>query len=75
MNNKYVPNENSSLDKRLGYLVEECGEVMAAVGKSIRWGLAGFNPEPDSDREVNRDWIKRELKDLKYAIELIEKTI
>jgi hypothetical protein len=32
-------------NQKLGYLVEECGEVLAAVGKAQRWGLENFNPE------------------------------
>lgn len=51
----------------LGYLVEECGEVLAAVGKSQRWGLESVNPE-NGDPETNREWILRELKDLSGAI-------
>ena len=35
-----------TLGQKLGYLVEECGEVLAAVGKTQRWGLESFNPEP-----------------------------
>ena len=23
--------------QKLGYLIEECGEVLAAAGKSVRW--------------------------------------
>mgnify|MGYP001577498823 CR=1 FL=1 len=62
--------------QKLGYLVEECGETIQAVGKSIRWGLDGYNPElPEAERETNRAWILRELKDLKRAILLVEKEI
>lgn len=60
----------------LGYLVEECGETMAAVGKSLRWGLESTNPElPESERETNRDWILRELADLKRAVGLAERML
>lgn len=56
-------------EERLGYLVEECGEVMAAVGKTLRWGLESVNPElPPEQQETNREWILRELKDLSGAI-------
>lgn len=62
--------------QKLGYLVEECGEVMAAVGKTIRWGLDSSNPElPEQERETNRDWILRELKDLKDAIKITEEEL
>lgn len=57
----------------LGYLVEECGEVMSAVGKSQRWGLESFNPEiPEDDAEKIFEWILRELKDLRRAIKFVE---
>lgn len=62
--------------QKLGYLVEECGEVLSAVGKSIRWGLNSVNPEiPVEKQETNSDWIKRELKDLKRAIRLVEEEL
>ena len=56
----------------LGYLVEECGEVQAAVGKTLRWGLKSTDPEREAGDplhgENNREWILRELKDLEHAI-------
>jgi len=70
MKKEYYPQTD---DQKIGYLVEECGEVMAAVGKSLRWGLDSFNPElPSAEQETNRTWIKRELKDLKRAIRIVE---
>lgn len=70
MRDRYRP---QTLDQKIGYLVEEAGEVMAAAGKSIRWGLAGFNPEvPMDKRETNADWLLRELRDLRDAILMAE---
>jgi hypothetical protein len=61
--------EPKNIQQALGYLVEEAGEVQAAVGKTIRWGLDSTNPElPEAERETNRDWILRELVDLERAI-------
>jgi len=37
--------EPKTTEQALGYLVEECGEVLAAVGKTQRWGLESTNPE------------------------------
>jgi hypothetical protein len=60
----------------LGYLTEECGEVLAAVGKTLRWGLYSYNPElSEEQRELNKDWILRELKDLRGAIDRAEKML
>jgi len=64
--------EPKNMQQRLGYLVEECGEVLAAAGKTIRWGLDGFNPEPGASRETNAEWLLREIQDLKGAISRIE---
>ncbi len=64
-----------TVDQKLGYLVEECGEVLAAVGKTQRWGLDGRNPEPGASPETNREWILRELSDLEYACTLVRAMI
>ena len=73
MKKKYKPLEN---DEKLGYLVEECGEVISAIGKSMRWGMESFNPElPEKEQETNRNWIRRELKDLKRAVRLVEQRL
>lgn len=61
--------EPKTLDQKLGYLVEEAGEVQAAVGKAIRWGLESSSPElPPEEQVTNRDWILAELVDLERAI-------
>lgn len=66
--------EPKTVEQALGYLVEECGEVLAAVGKTQRWGLESTNPEiPIEKQETNRDWILRELCDLELAIERARK--
>lgn len=66
MKHEYEPRNDQ---QRLGYLAEECGEVLAAVGKALRWGLDSSNPElPLEERETNQEWILRELDDLELAI-------
>jgi len=56
-------------DSILGHLVEECGEVLAAAGKTLRWGPDSYNPElPKDQREKNIDWLRRELADLESVI-------
>lgn len=73
MKQRYVP---INTKQKLGYLVEECGEVLAAVGKSIRWGLGSVNPElPVERQETNRKWVLRELVDLKRAIKMVENNL
>ena len=64
--------EPQSLEQKIGYLVEECGEVLSAVGKTIRWGLASVNPAlPVEQQETNKAWILRELPDLRKAIAIL----
>lgn len=76
MDPKYKP---LGLRAELGYLTEECGEVLAAVGKTLRWGTESMNPELKRGEklygETNSEWILRELNDLKRAIELVEASI
>lgn len=63
-------------EEKLGYLVEECGEVLAAIGKTLRWGLESVNPEiPPEQQETNREWILRELKDLMGAIRRVREAL
>lgn len=67
---RYYPH---TLPAKLGYVAEECGEVLAAVGKTIRWGPDSVNPElPPEQQETNRQWVLRELGDLKQAIAILE---
>jgi NTP pyrophosphatase (non-canonical NTP hydrolase) len=62
--------EPKTEQQHLGYLVEEAGEVLAAAGKSQRWGLDSSNPElPADQRETNADWLWREMRDLEGAIQ------
>jgi NTP pyrophosphatase (non-canonical NTP hydrolase) len=69
MKSEYEP---ITIQQRLGYLIEECGEVLAAAGKSLRWGLGSVNPEiPASEQETNADWLRRELNDLEGAIQRV----
>ena len=62
--------------QKLGYLIEECGEVLAAAGKTLRWGLESWNPElPEEQQETNRAWLLRELKDLSSAIRYVREML
>ncbi len=83
MKRKYLP---KTLGGKLARLGEECAEVATATNKTLRVRLEEgisteealdcYNPElPVSKRETNRDWILREIKDLKHAIAQIEKAL
>lgn len=62
----YVRNDYGSI---IGHLIEECGEVLAAAGKLLRWGPESYNPElPAKDRETNEAWLRREIADLESVI-------
>lgn len=55
----------------LGRLIEECGEVLAAAGKSVRFGFDSTDPL-SGDPETNLEWLLRELADLKDAVAQFE---
>jgi hypothetical protein len=65
-NPKYM---RPGLDFAVGKAVEELGELQAALGKTLRWGWGGFNPEPGSDQEPNASWVRREIADVRGAID------
>lgn len=66
MDKKYL---RKGLSFALAHFIEECGEALAAAGKSQRWGMDSVNPElPASQQETNRDWLLRELDDLELTI-------
>jgi NTP pyrophosphatase (non-canonical NTP hydrolase) len=64
-------------DLQLSHVIEECGEVVAAAGKTQRWGRNSMNPLLLSPlgKETNQEWLERELKDLRHAIDRLENTI
>ncbi len=60
-------------EQALSHLVEECGEVLAAAGKTLRFGPGSVNPElPATQQEKNIVWLSREIQDLKRAINAFE---
>lgn len=80
----------SGRDAQASHVVEEIGEtvgpfgdLLAALGKTGRWGWDSTNPEmPVHMRETNRDWVRRalaaakpEVADLLQAIERLETTL
>lgn len=60
----------------LSHLVEECGELMAAIGKLGRWGPDSVDPTlPESEQVTNIEWVKREMLDVEDAIMRFRRTI
>ncbi|MDE2106892.1 MAG: hypothetical protein KGL39_57285 [Patescibacteria group bacterium] len=71
MKSQYEPRTREQF---YGYLIEECGEVLAAAGKTLRWGEMSVNPElPKEQQERNVDWLLREMADLRGAMERLER--
>jgi hypothetical protein len=63
-------------DKRLSHFIEECGEALAAAGKTQRWGAASVNPLlPEHQQETKLCWLRREVADVKKAIKQLEEAI
>ena len=58
----------------LGRFIEECGEALAAAGKTVRYGWASYNPLLSAPTETNEEWLKREISDLEDAIVRLKKT-
>lgn len=62
------------LDFARGKTIEEAGELLAALGKCIRWGWESANPElPRDQQETNADWVRREMADVRGALDNLEK--
>lgn len=57
----------------LGLFIEECGEALAAAGKTVRYGWSSYNPLVVAKRETNDEWLKREIADLEFAISRLRK--
>jgi len=57
-------------DKCLAHAIEECGEFLAAAGKTQRWGRRSVNPLlPPEQQETNEMWLRREMLDVHSALE------
>jgi hypothetical protein len=59
--------------ERLALLSEECGEVIAIIGKILRHGYESCNPF-DVSRTRNRELLEKEIGDVEYAISLLKGT-
>lgn len=63
-------------DKQLSHAIEECGEFLTAAGKTQRWGTLSVNPElPEEEQETNINWLIREARDVREAINRLLVTI
>ena len=61
------------LDFAVGKAIEEAGELIAALGKTLRWGWFSVNPElPRSKQESNESWVRREIADVRGALDNLE---
>lgn len=62
------------LDFAVGKMIEECGELQAAIGKTLRWGWNSVNPElPEHEQESNYLWVVREMQDVRAALDNLER--
>jgi hypothetical protein len=57
---------------KLGRFIEECGECLAAAGKTVRFGWDSYNPLAPT--ESNSEWLYREILDLEQAIKALKKS-
>lgn len=64
------------LDFARGKMIEELGELQAALGKSIRWGWTSVNPElPPGKRVPNFAWVRAEMQDVRDALENLRREL
>lgn len=67
---QFLPKEKPG---RAWRAIEEAGEFLAAMGKAGRFGMSNYNPlVPRDQRETNAAWVKRELVDLRDALNALE---
>ena len=58
----------------LAHAIEEAGELLAAMGKTLRWGWESVNPElPPDEQETNADWVRREIDDVRESLDALER--
>jgi hypothetical protein len=61
------------LEFAVGKAIEEAGEFLAAIGKTQRWGWHSVNPDlPPAEQETNAAWVRRELVDLRDALDNLQ---
>jgi hypothetical protein len=61
------------LNFAMGKAIEEAGEFLTAMGKTMRWGWSSYNPElPYHEQEPNALWVRREMADLRAALDNLE---
>lgn len=61
--------EPTSLIGAAGWVIEEYGETLQCLGKCMRLGLDGSNPDlPEPERETNQDALEREMMDVVNAL-------
>ncbi len=75
MDERFI-SDKDSLNKRLAHAVEECGEFLAAAGKTQRFGGWSVNPLiPMEERIPNLLWLLNELMDLRAALERLSSSL
>lgn len=64
------------LDFARGKVIEELGELQAALGKSLRSGWISTNPElPPGERITNAAWVRDEMRDVRGALDNLEREL
>lgn len=66
MHRQFLPQDKQG---KLDHILEECGEVITAYAKIIRFGPDSCDPTvPEEERVTNMDALLEELKDLESAL-------
>jgi hypothetical protein len=68
--------QSAHVVEEIGELMERLGPVLAAIGKTKRWGLDSSNPDlPPASRVTNREWLRGVLDDVGCELDDVRQTI
>lgn len=68
--------QSAHVVEEVGEAMKDLGDLLAALGKTGRWGLDSVDPTiPADQRETNRDWLRRALAKAKVELPDVLQTI
>lgn len=68
--------QSAHVVEEVGEAMKDLGDLLAALGKTGRWGLHSVDPTvPPDKQETNRAWVRRALAKAKVELEDVLQTI
>lgn len=66
--------QSKDAEQALAHVIEECGEVISAAGKTLRFGPMSADPTlPPEEQTTNIEWLIMEMEDLQRSIDIFLK--